>query len=221
MSERKTQKLIFLEGPACIGKTTSSITTFDFTMYLEKYRRFALKRDLAHVNSLYEHLLITDVMDFLSSIQQANNHGIVKSTSPKLVDRSHFSSIIYNILFYCDGHVLDHETYKVQFQQKILKDTTFCSLLADMCTKSWKLLQKLAPSLDIFLLCVIPTNIDRVVVNLKKRNTFETTSGFDLLAYTQNQIYTFVTLFKLINIGTILYTDNEFVNAIELFEFIK
>lgn len=212
------QQLVFLEGPACIGKTTNSMTTFDFTIYLEKYAKFAAKQELSHINSLYEQMLTVDVMDFIANIQM---HAHTQITTPKFVDRSHLSSLIYNILFYCDGHILEHDSYKQHFEQTILADKTYCAVFTDMCTKSWRLLQKLAPSLDIVLLCVLPNNIDRVVANLQRRNSFEVAKGFDLKAYTQNQIYTFETLFKMANIGRILHTDNEFINTHEMYNFIN
>lgn len=216
---REKQKLIFLEGPACIGKTTNSMVTFDFTMYLEKYENFAAKLELGHVNSLYEQLLSFDILDFVVNIESSDANK--RATTPKLVDRSHFSSIIYNILFYCDGHVLEHEDYKKRFQQSILSDKTYCATFVEMCRKSWKLIQKLTPSLDVQLVCVIPNDVESVVVNLRKRNGFEYTMGFDLMAYTQNQNYTFKTMLGLADIGLFLHTDKEFINTEELYKFLR
>lgn len=213
------QQLIFLEGPACIGKTTSSMISFDFTYYLQKYENFASKLELGHVNSLYEQLLSFDILQFIVNIQIEDCHK--RPSSPKFIDRSHFSSIIYNILFYCDGHILQHNEYKQRFEKYILSDYTYCSVFADMCRKSWNLILRLAPNLDIKLLCVIPNDIDSVVLNLRRRNGFEYTMGFDLMSYTQNQIYTFKKLLGLANIGSFMYTDKEYISTEELFNFIN
>lgn len=219
--QEQKQKLIFLEGPACIGKTTNALVTFDFSMYCEKYANFATKTTYSHLNSLYEQLLNADIIEFLMNVESSCADGTLQPSLPKFVDRSNFSTIIYNILFHLNGHTVDHEAYKKNFELEILSDKTFCAVFAEMCQKSWNIIKKLTPSLDVILLLVIPNNPEKIVESLRRRNSFEAQMGFDLMAYTQNQIYTFEIMYKMANVGVVMKIDNEYINRNEMNQFIE
>jgi hypothetical protein len=345
------KNVVFVDGPACIGKTEVAHVTFDYTKYVDTYPSFTNKSMIGFISSLYENVLQADIFDYiyqlnsnLADLQHSNiieslynelplqrrtmhyrdgiigssNHlecnihvnsvesittvvstttqqqqqppptepnttpeivnniplpGVVSTTEhqpeeqeplapqtqnpvihdgplrvvpstsivsnpvtptiitnhectnpeclnnwqqPLIIDRCHFSSMLYNLLFMLHGHNTKHAEYKVNFDKRVGEDMIMRQYLIDCFTKSWNLLTSIAPHLKITLLWCLPLHPEAVMESLYNRGTFEA-KHFDIVSYTQNQIYTFEQVLSWTNIGKIVYFPNRYINN----EFIK
>lgn len=177
--EDNRRNIIFVEGPACIGKTTICDETFDYMKYLNKYSIFALKSSRSELQFLYDLHILTDT---LLALMTSSDRG------DKICDRSIYSQFVYGMLFRHDGHILDHETFKEKVDAE-LADPEIVSVIRHAIMKWNDVVKSLVPNCNVYLVWVVPTDEEAVAKQLKSRNTFEATRNFDLLNYTKNQIY--------------------------------
>lgn len=88
--------LIFLEGTACLGKTTICDQTFDFAHYIQLYPDYQRKNDELYVQSMYEANLYADTLYALideneRSIERKHRRTLIDGTHPPTAALSHIS----------------------------------------------------------------------------------------------------------------------------------
>lgn len=177
--EDDRRNIIFVDGPACIGKTTICDDFFDFEKYLKQYEVVASKSSCPDIQFLYDTHIFTDILLTLINCSERSNN---------VFDRSIYSQFVYGMLFRHNGHILDHETFKKNVRSE-LTNPTLAKLIRD-AVKKWKILVNLlVPDCNVYVVWVVPTDEQAIAKQLKIRNDFETVQNFDLLNYTKNQIY--------------------------------
>nr|UBR58371.1 HZV 115-like/thymidylate kinase-like protein [Oryctes rhinoceros nudivirus] len=191
------KRVVFVDGVSGIGKTTISDITVDFLKYLDQYPDFIKKNNTPHIQNLYEHLIFDEIFKCLDEI-------VENGPELTLVDRSFFSTLAYDIIFKHGGDSADPKEFQKTVDAKVFGDEKYMEILTNVW-RSWdQRIKKLYPTLEIYLLWVLPVEIDAVVEHLKKRGTFENTFT-NMANYIQNQNYTFQMLHMHTHVGKILY----------------
>lgn len=182
--------VVFVEGASCIGKTTSCDISFDYTKYVEQNALYADKNSDAAIQNLYNMKLYSDIVKMLV---ERNNCTV---DQPDLyVDRFIFSSLVYDILFKCDGHIVEHEEFKRRVNAQYLNNVAFKKQLRDVWIDFIATLEVIAPNVRIELLLITPKSAIQAAAALERRGSMEVTRGFSLLNYMLNQMYLFNELY--------------------------
>lgn len=206
-----TNNVYCIEGVSGIGKTCLSDFSLDFTKYI-KYSRYTLKQSKAYMAALYESNIHVDLMRLLKFISA--NLG---DQPQKFIDRSPFSSIVYNMIFECDGHIRDHKDFCNKFNECF--DATYIHQVQTTIVKWLQEFKCLCYNIDFDVVYFSPKNYRRVARALAKRNL---TDPFylevDPINYILNQDYAFRKIFKPLSPKYIKYIklEDAFITVAEL-----
>lgn len=195
-------RVIFVEGPSCIGKTTVSDNSLDYTRYVASCPMYAQKHADPAVQALYNSKLATE---FYSAIMQRSL--CTEQMEDLYVDRSIFSSLIYEALFKLDGHQAEHAVFCQQVEEQYIEREGFVEELSRVWNDILKFITMMAPNLDVGLIWIIPKSVYDVAALLEKRNTMEVAMNFNLLEYVRNQTYMFEEFARLSGVGCIMKVD--------------
>lgn len=186
------KRIIFLEGPSAVGKTTVSTKSFDYSFYKETVPLFQEKKD-SIVQSLYQSRVTGDIINFLK-IKNDQKYEIFE-----IIDRSMFSCVIYDVLFKCNGHMSDPEKFKRDVLDYLSSDIR--SEVRKMFNDWLTILEGLVPGVKVTILWVKPTNLIKVTQMLESRKSFEVIDNYNLYNYVVNQNFLFQEFWKISCIG--------------------
>lgn len=193
--------IVFLEATSCVGKTTLSDVSFDYDIYTKKYPFFQNKHEKVYLQTIYNDMLFKDVTDFLKAKQESNEQMDL------CVDRCGLSSLVYDILFHFKGHVSEPSEFEHNVQKHLLSDQQVCAIIKANWINSFREMKQAAPSFDVQIVWVIPSNVEKVEQQLRNRNTFEVGS-FNLLNYIRNQNFLFTQLAQLTQVGILMHVES-------------
>lgn len=204
-TNKMVREVIILEGTSATGKTSSSNSiSCDFTYYCGRHPMLVNKNEDSIHSDLYNNKLFTDTIVFL---KRANKNP---DGEDLVVDRSIFSSLLYNILFKFKGFNEDPLVFKKVVNEFMHAD--MCKLIYQNYNILWTLLLEAAPLLKISLLWIDPLNVEKVVEQLHTRNGFEVTNGYNLKNYVLNQKFLFIKFQHILEIGVIVEVDSYYIS---------
>lgn len=231
------KRLVFLEGTACLGKTTCSDQTFDYAHYLQLYPDYNKKNSEMYVQSMYEANLYADVLYALigenaTSLLQETYYQLdsetrasflntsarfsrAKNIVPRVTyfDRSPFSQIAYSILYHLNGHVVEPHIFAEQLDN-LFADERFTDELRSVFQKWIALFHQLYPNVEVKLIWFGAQSPSGTVQRMLKRGGIETKFDWNLLHFVHNQNKLFRTIQERTGFGE--YRETLLINRSDL-----
>lgn len=196
------RRLVFVEGTACIGKTTACDESFDYAQYVDRLPLFESKGTIPHVQAVYELNLHADILSCAREFS-------AEMDGDKLVDRCPLSQLAYSLLFWLDGQREEPHTFAERFDEMVLRDTELVRAIKIASAKWFTAIERLFA--DRFRLHVVwygslaPT---RTVARMLERGGLECADKtWNLLHYTYNQNHVFRRMYEITGIGSYLETE--------------
>lgn len=216
----RKSKLVFVEGTACIGKTTVSDVSFDYGQYLKNTSLFSRKTEEASIQAVYEVNLHADLLAFLDRIaphyetRRTDTSTALSEETDYIIDRSPLSQLAYALLFRLDGQREEPHRFVERFDRYVLHDHLFTTAIRSAANKWYAAVERLVGNrARVHLLWYGSLSPSLTVSRLRERGGFENKSTmssnvqWNLLHYTYNQNYTFRRLAEITAIGPYLEVD--------------
>lgn len=197
--EKCRRRVVFVEGTACIGKTSSSDVSFDFNKFIEQSKLFARKTEEPVIQAIYEINMHAAFLNYLLTMDERSDH---------FLDRSPVSQLAYALLFRFDGHIDDPHRFMERFDDFVANDVEMITTIS-IAVRSWynavqRMLDKRFNVYFLWYGSIAPT---ATVERLRSRGGLEcnkSNSSWNLLHYTFNQNHVFRRLSEITQIGPYL-----------------
>lgn len=232
--ERKTINYVtFVEGTACIGKTTCCDVSFDYTRYLEECELYVRKGEYMFIQSLYEANMYADmVLQICDEYDKCHGEPFANEREARVdkccnflgfswkreymaryrfFDRSPFSQLGYCLLFHLNGAVTEPEEFKLRFDTLVSTNETFCNEIRRVFRKWEHLIQRLMPAVKVSFAWYGSKDPRKTATLMSCRQGIDCQLGTrNLTYYTANQNYVFRRLQEISGVGG--YTEVEILN---------
>lgn len=170
--------VVFVDGTACIGKTTVCDFTFDLTNYIKQCSLYSEKHAIPYIQSMYESKMFSDILSTIRDIEKrylstklnetttTNNtlnsmkkyfnnccsHTIDLEIFPTIdyyfFDRSPYSQIAYALLFHYHGPTTEPHTFADNFDHGILRNPVVCNELKTVMHKWLHEMRRVKPNIE-------------------------------------------------------------------------
>lgn len=182
--------IVFLEGTCCLGKTTVSDHTFDFTQYIENFGPYAMKHQLPHIASLYEAVVGADIVNFLRDYTDGD----------KICDRMMFSQLAYALVFHYKGHKRDPKEFAADVDREFFNDSETVQEVGRVFNKWMKIFNGMVPNATVRVVWLIAKNVDLTVKHIEERACSEDLLNWNLRNYVENQNTVFSRLASIVDV---------------------
>lgn len=217
--------IVFVEGTACIGKTTSCDVSFDYARYIGEQALYKTKHELPYVQVLYEANLYSDIVNeilnkdaivyspMIDSYAGNEFDGSVKNVVTRnenyyFFDRSNMSQLVYAILFHLDGARCEPTIFAARFDETIGRNRELMDEIRRVYRKWAYIYGKLNPNGVVSFLWVGARTPEKIASRVRSRNGLECDmKDWNLTYYTYNQNYVFRKIQEICNLGAYLETD--------------
>nr|WOJ45349.1 HZV_115-like protein [Apis mellifera nudivirus] len=166
-------KTIFIEGTACLGKTSLASTppnqSFDFTEYVKREPLYREKHSLLYVQALYDAELYAD-MTLLRIINTA--------ADVRYIDRSHMSQFCYAVIFAFNGAHCEPEEFIEHVDLAVFNRPAIIDAL-HRANLAWQRIEHLAGVTNIHTVWCVSAEPRRTAeLMLKRGDSYEMTLLF-------------------------------------------
>lgn len=229
---RSGRDVVFVEGTACIGKTTSCDVSFDFARYRDECALYRTKHELPYVQVLYEANLYSDIINeilnkdsliYAPSISAPNEKTYEFSHRREnyyFFDRSNVSQLAYAILFHLDGARCEPKQFAIRFNRTIEQNLALVEEIRRVYRKWAYIYEKLNPNGLVSFLWFGASTPEKVAARIRDRNGHECNmNDWNLTYYTYNQNYTFCQIQKICNLGK--YVETDLITYEDLVKYVK
>lgn len=195
--------IVFVEGTACIGKTTSCDVSFDFARYMDERKLYGQKHECAYVQSLYEANLYADILNEIL-MKDTTIYGPNKSSSKNyyFFDRWGVSQLVYAILFHLDGPFCHPDVFVARFDETILRNCELVDEIKRVFNKWALLFENMNPHGSVSYLWYGARKPVYTASLMTRRNGSECRmKDWNLVYYTQNQNYVFRKIQEITGLG--------------------
>lgn len=206
--------IVFVEGTACIGKTTSCDISFDFARYIDERKLYERKHDCPYIQSLYEANLYADILCEIlfkdailySSINEKTRDD--RQANYYFFDRCNTSQLVYAILFHLDGACCHPDVFAARFEETIMRNEELVVEIRRVFRKWSHLFEKMNPQGSISYLWYGARKPEYTASLMTRRDGCEgRMENWNLAYYTQNQNYVFRKIQEITALGRYVEVD--------------
>lgn len=205
--------IVFVEGTACIGKTTACDVSFDYARYMDERALYARKHELPYVQALYEANLCVDIVNEIANKNAIVYSPMIDSTVEHddnyyFFDRSNMSQLVYAILFHLDGARCEPSAFAARFEETIGDDRELNDEIRRVFRKWAYVYGKLNRNGDVSFLWYGARTPEDVAARIRTRNGSECRENdWNLTYYTYNQNYVFRRIQEICDLGRYVEVD--------------